>query len=516
MATTYRFVETTPSGTLTIANAEAAVHIILRGTATGFTVAFDDATTFSDRKLFRITNDSTQTVAIANHTGSITDTLLAGNVLQATLTSTATEAGVWNFAQHVTGAYAAAGQMNTDADLIQYARLAGRSGGQTLIGGTASGDDLTLSSTSHGTKGTIIFGTSGYDEVNNRLGIKTAAPLTPLHIQSGTAVGAYQVGTGVLIESAESSGCSLDFVSGNTAAQSIYFNDKSGNAGLIQYDHNTDWLTVAATAVASIKTNGYARLNVDADGNVGVGTYTFGTNAAKVLGIYNGTAPTTQPANTVQLWAADDIMEGASALWLRTEGARNYLFSERLGIGTTSPSAVVDIEKAGGAKATTDFIELTNTGQAHDMDGTGTAILFRQSYHDDSTPTVVDCAKIVALTENDWTSTTYDSAIAFYTQGSRVFAERMRITGGGSLLIGGTTEDNTAAGVLQLFSNTAPGAHVDGSVQIFSVPVTGTNEATLGIYSENAVEALGAGLTISQKYKMSINGTEYWVGLDPV
>lgn len=42
-------------------------------------------------------------------------------------------------------------------DHTQYALLAGRSGGQTLIGGTASGDDLTLQSTSNSTKGTIFI-----------------------------------------------------------------------------------------------------------------------------------------------------------------------------------------------------------------------------------------------------------------------------------------------------------------------------------------------------------------------
>jgi hypothetical protein len=45
----------------------------------------------------------------------------------------------------------------TDDDHTQYALLAGRSGGQTLIGGTGSGDDLTLSSTSNATKGNIFF-----------------------------------------------------------------------------------------------------------------------------------------------------------------------------------------------------------------------------------------------------------------------------------------------------------------------------------------------------------------------
>ena len=42
-----------------------------------------------------------------------------------------------------------------DDDHSQYALLAGRSGGQTLIGGTASGNSLTLKATSHATKGPI-------------------------------------------------------------------------------------------------------------------------------------------------------------------------------------------------------------------------------------------------------------------------------------------------------------------------------------------------------------------------
>ena len=45
----------------------------------------------------------------------------------------------------------------TDDDHTQYGLLAGRSGGQTLIGGTGSGDDLTLNTTSNVTKGSYFF-----------------------------------------------------------------------------------------------------------------------------------------------------------------------------------------------------------------------------------------------------------------------------------------------------------------------------------------------------------------------
>ena len=84
-------------------------------------------------------------------------------------------------ADHISGA---------TEDHSQYLLLAGRSGGQTAIGGTGSGDDLTLQSTSHATKGHIIFGSagvSGYDCVNDRLGLNTLSPAARLQIDTGTA-----------------------------------------------------------------------------------------------------------------------------------------------------------------------------------------------------------------------------------------------------------------------------------------------------------------------------------------
>lgn len=85
-----------------------------------------------------------------------------------------------------------AGTMNHDAllgladdDHSQYLLLAGRSGGQVAIGGTASGNNLTLQSTAHATKGKILFGALGnsvYDEVNDRHGINTSNPIVKLEI----------------------------------------------------------------------------------------------------------------------------------------------------------------------------------------------------------------------------------------------------------------------------------------------------------------------------------------------
>jgi hypothetical protein len=55
-----------------------------------------------------------------------------------------------------------------DDDHSQYLLLIGRSGGQTIQGGTGVGENLTLMSNGSGTKGNINFGNSRYDEVNNR------------------------------------------------------------------------------------------------------------------------------------------------------------------------------------------------------------------------------------------------------------------------------------------------------------------------------------------------------------
>jgi hypothetical protein len=66
---------------------------------------------------------------------------------------------------------------DSDDLFTNYAYLPGRLGGQTLNGGTAAGDDLSLSSTANATKGTIFLGlVSGYDEVNSRLGLKITTP----------------------------------------------------------------------------------------------------------------------------------------------------------------------------------------------------------------------------------------------------------------------------------------------------------------------------------------------------
>lgn len=60
--------------------------------------------------------------------------------------------------------------------------------GGVCYGDVVSGGNLTLQSTSHATRGKILFGTSAYDEVNNRLGIGTSSPGTSLAVVGTSTV----------------------------------------------------------------------------------------------------------------------------------------------------------------------------------------------------------------------------------------------------------------------------------------------------------------------------------------
>jgi hypothetical protein len=74
-----------------------------------------------------------------------------------------------------------------DDDHSQYLLLAGRAGGQVAVGGTGSGDDLTLQTTSHVTKGSYILSeltTVGYVKTDaSGVLSSTASLVIPIYSQ---------------------------------------------------------------------------------------------------------------------------------------------------------------------------------------------------------------------------------------------------------------------------------------------------------------------------------------------
>jgi hypothetical protein len=81
---------------------------------------------------------------------------------------------------------------------------------------------------------------------------------------------------------------------------------------------NSDSDKLEFTTQAGVGAN--IKMALDTSGNLGLGTTTFGTNATTTLALFNGTAPTTSPADMVQLFSAD-ISAGNASLGIRTEAA---------------------------------------------------------------------------------------------------------------------------------------------------------------------------------------------------
>ncbi|MFA4888084.1 MAG: hypothetical protein WC628_00715 [Candidatus Omnitrophota bacterium] len=147
-------------------------------------------------------NSSDWDAAYTNRITSVSATAplvlsLAGNALSGSITQAGIaqdgylSSGDWNIFNAKQDALVFSTGLTNSAGAITVGLSTGISGGQSVIGGIGSGDNLTLSSSSHATKGKIIFGSaSAYDQANDRLGMGTAAPSAKVDIiAAGTGAG---------------------------------------------------------------------------------------------------------------------------------------------------------------------------------------------------------------------------------------------------------------------------------------------------------------------------------------
>lgn len=196
-------------------------------------------------------------------------------------------------------------------------------------GSTSSAGNLTLKSTSHGTKAKILFGTSAYDEVNNFLGLGTTTPgvvtaagRTYLTISGSTLAGV----TEFITQQADASGNAvgiIQFSDINSSAADKRVAAITGNLnGSTANNRGGDLIFYTKADAASGLVE---RLRIMRTGNIGIGTSTFGTSAATVLGLFNGTAPSTSPADTIQVYSTD-LVAGDAALHVRTETGSIFRF----------------------------------------------------------------------------------------------------------------------------------------------------------------------------------------------
>jgi hypothetical protein len=85
----------------------------------------------------------------------------------------------------------------------------------------------------------------------------------------------------------------------------------------------------------------------------------------------------------------------------------------------------------------------------------------------------------------------------------------------GNIGIGTETFDGSVAKYIAIKNGTQPSAHTDNQIYIGSKDATTTNEATLSLFCEDDPET-STTWNMSQRMKIWINGTEYWIALDAV
>jgi hypothetical protein len=164
----------------------------------------------------------------------------------------------------------------------------------TVTGASTSAGNLTLSSTDHATKGKILFGTSAYLEAGNRLGLGTASPASYaiLDMQAVRAITLLTstLGTQDVWSRFTNAGGNLTFGIDDSTGT-----NQTGVAYGVYF-----WSTANSPFI--IANNNTEHLRIDPAGNVGISATGFGTGAAGVLGIANGTAPSSSPAGMGQLY----------------------------------------------------------------------------------------------------------------------------------------------------------------------------------------------------------------------
>jgi hypothetical protein len=115
-----------------------------------------------------------------------------------------------------------------------------------------------------------------------KVGIGTTSPEEKLHVSGG----------GIMLDN----------------NKAIYTKDSSGTKRTLVYKDSNDDTNVVSQNLRKLFL-GYPgnQVTITHQNNLGIGTTQFGTGATKVLGLGNGTAPTSSPSDMVQLYAVDYV-----------------------------------------------------------------------------------------------------------------------------------------------------------------------------------------------------------------
>jgi hypothetical protein len=154
----------------------------------------------------------------------------------------------------------------------------------------------------------------------------------------------------------------------------------------------------------------------------------------------DGTTGITSPNDTTGNQSYTGTLTGGTGVVNLGSGQFYKDASGNVGIGTASPTTKFQVSGAASTNATSRFVaKFTDTSAV--ATGNGGGIMFQGVY---TGTTALDCSGIQAYKENA-TDGNYSYAMTFATRAnSGDLTERMRIDSSGNLLVGTTTNPNTA------------------------------------------------------------------------
>jgi len=346
---------------------------------------------------------------------------------------------------------------------------------QAAVAGLTTGDSPTFTGAtlSGMTAGSVPFaGAAGllsqdnanffWDNANNRLGIGISSPVAVLHVATtnsntfildkGGAMGSlqgsftsYSYGGLILGVSTASQFLALSIAGQRTTTPGAQI----GRIGFHSWNTNNNLNTTIgaefkATSEDGTTTNYGLNLAVltrtgtgamaerqrwSADGNIGfAGQTSFGTSAVGVGAWKNGTAPSTSPADAVQIWSADrGATVGKAGLHIRSEDGTSHVFSDFSGIGTVSPTTRLHVYGADNLTAQT--VEIAAT-QAN-VTAADIFMDFRSS--SGSEGTIAGTAVAGVLAYNTFTGAHYSQK----ANENEVMVEGMIVSASGNVMPGG-------------------------------------------------------------------------------
>ncbi len=146
--------------------------------------------------------------------------------------------------------------------------------------------------------GQMVFTLGGVAEqmrlTSTGLGIGTSSPGYKLEIRDDVSATTSLSSTAIKLYNNLDGGSGIEFTNGVGGKSKISFGVEASGSGT-----DDTYLAFSTCLNAGALTE---RMRLDSSGNLGLGVTSFGTSAEKVIGIANGTAPTTSPAGMGQLY----------------------------------------------------------------------------------------------------------------------------------------------------------------------------------------------------------------------